>query len=348
MKKTKEFYRGCLVGGAVGDALGAPVRFMTLTEIKEKYGECGINNIVLGRKGRAELTENTQLTLFTAEGLLRAECRGNNIGVSDVLHCMYHSYLRWTYTQGLGVIEEEKDIYDGILIKQKDFYTKKINRPNYLISIINGEIGVIEKPINLNRDCRGIMRVAPIGLFYRPNYTMNKATDCVAITHGDHLAQISAGIFTYIISDISVGVNIEDAIEDSIKELSKYNNVLRIKDLIEKAKVLATNKKSDEICIKELGNGWLPEEMLAIAVFCSLRYKNNFEQAIIAAVNIDGDSSTVASMVGNILGIYLGISKVPKKWSNKVELIDILLKISDDLLIGYCDESEWWSKYPAY
>ena len=91
MRKTKVYYRGCLVGGAIGDALGWPVEFMSLEEIKSKYGKNGINNIIIGRRGRAEITDDTQMTLFTAEGLLRGETRGYNKGVSDSNKCIYNA-----------------------------------------------------------------------------------------------------------------------------------------------------------------------------------------------------------------------------------------------------------------
>ena len=115
MRKTKVYYRGCLIGGAIGDALGWPVEFMTLKDIKSKYGDNGINNLVIGTRGRAEVTDDTQMTLFTAEGLLRSETRGYNKGVNEVEKCVYNAYLRWLYTQGES-IEANLNIYDGYLI----------------------------------------------------------------------------------------------------------------------------------------------------------------------------------------------------------------------------------------
>ncbi len=73
MKRNQDHFRGCLLGGAIGDALGWPVEFLQYSEIKSKYGETGITDLVLGSSGLAEITDDTQMTLFTAEGIVRAK-----------------------------------------------------------------------------------------------------------------------------------------------------------------------------------------------------------------------------------------------------------------------------------
>lgn len=348
MRKTKEFYRGCLIGGALGDSLGWTVEFMTLEDIRAEYGNNGINKLVIGRKGRAEVTDDTQMTLFTAEGLLRAETKGYNVGISDVTTCLYNAYLRWLYTQGDNMREDIKYIYDGYLIKQKELYVKRAPGLTCLTALRNGIIGTIDDPINESKGCGGIMRVAPVGLFYRPSFAFRKGMDCAAITHGHALGYISAGALAYMIADIISGMEIEHAIDDTIIEIYKYDESMVISNLLRKAVSFANSKKSDEICINELGRGWVGEEALAISVFCALRYKENFEGALIAAVNHDGDSDSTGTITGNILGAYLGVRKLPRKWSCKLELLDVITQVADDLLVGYSDEGEWWSKYPAY
>jgi ADP-ribosylglycohydrolase len=67
--------RGCLLGGAVGDALGAPVEFLSLQEIRDKFGPAGIHDYARAYGRRGAIADDTQMTLFTAEGLLRATMR---------------------------------------------------------------------------------------------------------------------------------------------------------------------------------------------------------------------------------------------------------------------------------
>ena len=72
MKRNKEHYRGCLFGGAIGDAFGSLFEFLSINAIREKFGEAGITDLVSAESGLAEITDDTQMTLFTAEGILRA------------------------------------------------------------------------------------------------------------------------------------------------------------------------------------------------------------------------------------------------------------------------------------
>lgn len=348
MRKTKVYYRGCLIGGAIGDALGWPVELMTLDEIKNKYGVNGINSLVIGRRGKAEITDDTQMTLFTGEGLLRSESRGYNKGTSDMVSCVYHAYLRWLYTQGDAAKEDLTYIYDGYLIKQKELYVKRAPGMTCLTSLRNSEIGTVDDLINDSKGCGCVMRVAPVGLFYRPDFAFSKGIDCAAITHGHNYGHLSAGAFSYMISSIISGMDINHAVEDTIVELSKYYDSEGVINILKKAISLAESKKSNEVCIKELGLGFIAEEALAIAVFCSLRYREDFEGAIIAAVNHNGDSDSTGAMTGNIVGAYLGAGKIPRKWTCKLELYDVIIKIADDLAIGYSDEGDWWMKYPCY
>ena len=69
MKRKNEYFQGCLIGGAIGDALGWPAEFMKNVEIKRKYGPNGIQDLEITSSGKAEITDDTQMTLFTAEGI---------------------------------------------------------------------------------------------------------------------------------------------------------------------------------------------------------------------------------------------------------------------------------------
>jgi ADP-ribosylglycohydrolase len=92
--------RGCLLGGAVGDALGAPVEFLSLAGIRRQFGPEGIRDLVPAYGRIGAITNDTQMTLFTAEGLLRAWVRHSTKGICHVPAVIHHAYLRWLLTQG--------------------------------------------------------------------------------------------------------------------------------------------------------------------------------------------------------------------------------------------------------
>jgi ADP-ribosyl-[dinitrogen reductase] hydrolase len=88
-------FRGCLLGGAVGDALGAPVEFSSRTTILNQFGPSGIRDYApaYGRKGA--ITDDTQMTLFTAEGFIRAAVRYASRGICNPVSVIHRAYLRW-------------------------------------------------------------------------------------------------------------------------------------------------------------------------------------------------------------------------------------------------------------
>ena len=87
-------FRGCLLGGAVGDALGGAVEFMRLGQIRQRFGPGGIRDYA-GAYGRVgAITDDTQMTLFTAEGLIRGLVRERCQGTTDYSSVVANAYLR--------------------------------------------------------------------------------------------------------------------------------------------------------------------------------------------------------------------------------------------------------------
>lgn len=98
-----------------------------------------------------------------------------------------------------------------------------------------------------------------------------------------------------------------------------------------KAVKLAGKNINDLDAIYELGEGWVAEETLAIAVYCALKYENDFEKAIITSVNHNGDSDSTGAVTGNIIGAYLGMNAIPEKFLTNLELKDVISEIAADL-----------------
>ena len=94
---------------------------------------------------------------------------------------------------------------------------------------------------------------------------------------------------------------------------------------------LADSDTPDIEAIHALGEGWVADETLAIAVFCALRYENDFEKALIAAVNHNGDSDSTGAVYGNILGACLGMDAIPDKFKTNLELRDLCIVLGEKL-----------------
>jgi len=96
-------YAGCLLGGAVGDALGAPLEFMNLPSIQQRFGSGGPDHYIQGTGSSGVFTDDTQMTLFSAEGVLRAYQRGMLKGIGGAEGAiMYQSYLRFAFSTGFS------------------------------------------------------------------------------------------------------------------------------------------------------------------------------------------------------------------------------------------------------
>ncbi len=216
-KRKPQYFTGCLLGGAVGDALGAPVEFDSYAEIQRKYGE--VQGYILSGDELASITDDTQMTLFTAEGLLRAFCRGNRRGVKPIFEpIVYHAYLRWLVTQGEHSPDPDfsPENFDGRLITVKELHVRRGPGNTCLSALRSGKMGTIGEPINNSKGCGGVMRAAPVGLIMDTHNAFDTASKLAAITHGHPSGYLSAGVLAEIISSIISVFSLSEAINKSL------------------------------------------------------------------------------------------------------------------------------------
>ena len=337
MRDFSKIY-GCLVGGAAGDALGYAVEFIREPSIFTKYGEKGIQEHELVG-GKAIISDDTQMTLFTAEGLLLAE---NPMDYEQFINGMFDAYQEWLGTQRFQREKSEKRIWLSSIPE-----LKKRRAPGItcLDALESKKFGSIYEPINNSKGCGGVMRVAPIGLFFSPDEMEwdeidTRGAQAAALTHGHPLGYISAAGLVHIINlamfrpKMTLFQMVEDMIEkvpglfadDNPKECKIFEELMR------KAADLAAADVADDLdAIHQLGAGWIGEEALAIAVYCALKYEKDFDGAMIASVNHSGDSDSTGAITGNILGTYLGIDGIPAKYIKNLELLDVMEKVAREL-----------------
>lgn len=345
-RRDQQHFRGCLIGGAIGDALGWPVEFLSRAQIREKYGPAGITDLVPGSTDQAEITDDTQMTLFTAEGLLRAENRIRDLGFCDLPSVVRGAYLRWLHTQGYPKMWENVVPYDGWLIGVKGLHARRAPGNSCLSALLSSETGTVDHPINNSKGSGGVMRVAPVGLFCIKAKAFAIGCQCAALTHGHPSGYLSAGVLAHIIAGIIEGQDLETAISDAMQPLKECQGQEECQQAVLAAMELARSNKEPSQAISLLGEGWVAEEALAISIYCALRHRDNFRQALIAAVNHDGDSDTTGAITGSILGAYLGIEAIPAPWVARVEMAEVVIQIADDLLVGYQPTARWRERYP--
>lgn len=333
-------YRGCLLGGAAGDAMGYPVEFDRREEILITYGSRGVTEYVLSG-GKALISDDTQMTLFTANALLWAATRQRVGAPGGTLQgATAACYQDWLWTQQEHYPLEGRD-HTAWLMNVPELYYRRAPGSTCLTAIGQGAGGTIERPINHSKGCGGIMRVAPIGLWFKsPAKAGMAAAKNAAMTHGHELGYIPAGVLGYTISALTHGgtSSIRDTIQEAMswasRQFGSSKHLLDLTTLVNRAIHLSGEDQDDANAIQTLGEGWVAEETLAIAIYCALKYEDSFDQALIAAVNHDGDSDSTGAVVGNILGAHLGLSAIPSKYLERLELKPVILELADDLCCG--------------
>ncbi len=344
-KHTVNNYKGCLLGGAIGDALGWPIEFRSLHEIKRRYGEEGITDLELSGES-AEITDDTQMTIFTADGLLKSTlANGGNTDKLPDMNIVYDSYQDWLNTQYGRPNTDNK----GWIASIDSLYNMRAPGNTCMGSLRNGIPGSIENHINESKGCGGVMRVAPAGLmFYKnPKLAFETGARCAALTHGSASAYLPAGVHACVIANLIQGKSLDEAVNNSIDILKQYEGHEDTLKLIEKAKQYAKSSIDSETAIKDIGEGWHGDEAIAISLYCALKSPDDFESALKMSVNHNGDSDSTGAITGNILGAYLGADKIPSKWKNSVELSSELQKLALDLYHKPNEIDNSKEKYPV-
>lgn len=351
--------RGSFIGGAMGDALGYTVEFLRLEDIYQRFGPNGITEYCLHPlSGNAHISDDTQMSLFTANGILVSDAKGHALPHESIAL----AYQDWLYTQDRLFNGEYRNSW---LLEVQELYSRRAPGNTCLSALQtrrNGECfeDYFAQPINHSKGCGGIMRVAPLALRYNTDIREldREAVVISAITHGHPLGYIPSAVLVHIINRI-VYPNQEASLKDLILEAKETvcdlfcgEKALKVMcELIDSAVALSQNDRSDVDNIRLLGEGWVAEETLAIALYCALRYENDFSAGLIAAVNHDGDSDSTGAVVGNILGAIHGYASIDEKWKKNLELSDVLLEVADDLCFAwYGDPSQaeyenWERKY---
>ena len=362
VKVMNDKIRGSLMAGAAGDALGYEVEFKRLREIVSIYGERGITKFKLDRNGLAQISDDTQMTLFTANGMLMGLTRGytRGIGGRPEFYVEY-AYQDWYYTQ-VGKPTEGVPIHTWLYHLPE----MKHRRAPGITCLEACENLVRCKPVvNSSKGCGGVMRVAPMallmagyvarngGMRYTPEELAEAGGTIAEVTHKHPLGFLPAAVLTTFIFKLAL-LPANQAVEsiariaresldilDRIylnRDYGSYKRALKV--LSERAIELAESGVEEREAIRSLGEGWTAEEAWAIALFCAIRHADNLEEAIIASVNHDGDSDSTGSITGNIMGVIYGYEYIKQRnifcprghdFEHTIELSDIILALADDL-----------------
>ena len=331
-------FRGCLLGGAIGDALGAPVEFLRHGQIVAIHGLQGVTDFAPAYGRIGPITDDTQMTLFTAEALLRfrvATLLGNPV---DPVELACGAYLRWLATQDESPTHRAS-AGAGLLLGTAALHARRGPGGTCINSLSERTVASADPAVNDRKGCGGVMRMAPVGLFYVDSSgsgasiweAFRLGVRFAALTHGHPTGSLAAGAFAMIHAVIAIGAPIEVAVDKAVQCLGKFDGHAETVAALNKARRLADEDTAPSVAaVESLGGGWSAEEALAIGVYAAL-VAETFAEGVLLAVNHGGDSDSTGAIAGNLLGTMHGVDAIPSTWRERVELGDLVLSVADDL-----------------
>ena len=366
--RVTDSIRGCLMAGAAGDALGYEVEFMSRDAILSRYGSPGITKFELDPNGKALISDDTQMTLFTANGMLMGLTRGYMRGIGGRPEKYVDgAYIDWysTQTQEYGLFWKHTWLRDLPELAHR-------RAPGNTCLSACASMIRREDVKNNSKGCGGIMRVAPMALLdagyasrdehtYSLEELAEAGGEIAEATHKHPLGFLPASLLTILLYKLvpltpeQVRKDIDCLVDETLDMLDriyvgKYEtDKSYLKELSRKAIRLAHSGIPDAEALRYLGEGWTGEEAWAIALYCAMRHIDSVEEAIIASVNHDGDSDSTGSITGNIMGAIFGYEHIRernifcpegKALEQTLELSEIILTLADDLSTG-CIISEY-------
>lgn len=343
-EKIQDRCRGSLVGGAIGDALGYPVEFVSSFEaISARYGAEGITDYDLscscayGKRDKAWISDDTQMTLYTAEGLLEASWNG-----LEMIPTICNAYLAWW---GKQVGRKVNVSYQSKLSQIDELNQDRAPGNTCLTSLKQIHSG--KDPKNSSKGCGGVMRVAPIGIYgachdLNPERTARLAAATAELTHLHPLSTYASAALAVVVQRCLTADNVDSEtfkaiVDEALRIVAQVYGadapyMSDFMEIIQHAIRLADEPLPDwEIIEDQLGGGWVAEETLAIAIFSVLRHIDDFRACMISAVNHGGDSDSTGAVAGNIIGAILGYQAIPQSFKDGIQLLDLLLSMADRL-----------------
>ena len=308
--KRKLKFLGCLVGTAIGDALGAR---------REGMGMSGSEDVVSLAEKLEQLmyTDDTHMAIGIAESLIESKgFDGEHMAQTFIKN--YDAEPWRGYGPGPPIIFG--------MIKSGEAWYSAANRLYRGGSFGNGSA----------------MRVAPVGLLYSRNLEKLReiAYQSSAITHSHELGKEGAALQACAVTLALNSPSDEDIDREAF--LSRLQNFIRNQLYKEKVaqirELLGEQDKARVVTV--LGNGIEAPRSVPTAIYCFLRQPQSYKDTVIYAISLGGDTDTIAAMAGAISGAYLGIEAIPSEWRAKLENKEYIEALAEKLWqIATCSEN---------
>lgn len=343
MISKRSAYRGCLLGLAVGDAMGYTVDTKTWPQIQEDYGPHGLLGYDLVN-GYAEVTSHTQLAAFTANGLLLGLTRGMVYGkMAPFVKYAGLAQREWA----IGQRRYDQPQRNHCWVFRVSELRRRHCTDTRIVEILNRNLlGSLEEPFTKHDTPASIAAAVAAGLFGDPN-RMDQAeidrlgAECIALTHGHPLAFLPGAAIAHLISRClrDQDTPLEELVNEALSALEEqfgreYRQVKDIVHLVHQAVTMARDRNISSVEAMEKLKCDTGADVLAGATYAALLCEHDFDNAMIVAANHSGRSAAVGCLTGAILGARMGEEALPEFYMEGLEVAPCLKELADDLLQG--------------
>lgn len=332
------------MGGALGDTFGFPVQADDVEAIHARFGSAGLLDLSQSQ-GPQHLSAGTQLTLYTVDALVEALEWANDGVAADERACLWLAYLRWLGTQRQPVPGHAPVPAPRWLDRQEVLHHRRHPDPACLSSLSTGEMGTVLRPVNPAADGSGaVVRSAPFGLVpHIPAEAVYRlSTDAAALTHSHPAALQSAAAFSWLIHELAIeGKDLREAAGSArIRAGAAGAPDTELLRRLDTALELGSTGPGDAgELTNRLRSGVPAVDALSVGLYAVLATEpastsavDHFLRAMRVAVNQDGDSSSAASIAGNILGAFYGEDCLPQAWLALSEATGLIHTVAQSLL----------------
>jgi ADP-ribosyl-[dinitrogen reductase] hydrolase len=314
--------RGCILAGALGDALGYPIEFHTREEILDELPAAG--PVDLPCDGRvAAFSDDTQMTLFAVEGIVG--CVHASVARDRWGDELRAAFGRWYRTQSGSFVPGLSG-----LLGEECLWADRAPGETCLGALQalarGGATPSVDSPPNASKGCGAVMRAAPFG------FIASSADEAFelgvlqgVITHGHPAGYASAGALAAVVWLLIGGASLTDAAARAERLAhERSDGALEVARSIAAARAFSERGGGD---VSTLGQGWVAEEALAIGLAVALEAERTgarLEAALWRAACHDGDSDSTASIAGHLLGCARGAAALPERWLARLEALPLL------------------------
>ncbi len=343
MDNRESAYRGCLLGLAVGDAMGYAVDRLTWQEICRDYGPDGIRGYDLVN-GYADVTSHTQLAAYCANGLLVGLTRGQMLGrMAPYVRYVDLAMREWSQGQHLRRLPDRTAFW---VSEAEELRRRRCMDTRMLDTLSRERLGTVDEPLNHHDTPGALCAAVSVGAFFAPGRMEPQeigtlGAEVLALVSGEPMAFLSGAVAAYAVAgilqdpDTPLREHFLQATDVVAGQFGReYPQAEDLKKLLHRAIMLASNSLLPARDAMEHLKCESCAEALAGAMYASLRASDDFDAAMILAVNHSGRSAAVGALTGAFLGAFRGDGAIPEFYLEGLELVPVLTELAEDLRQG--------------